>query len=149
MKPFERHSLVLMPFPFTDRATQKRRPIAMGFRCGPCNPAEANSQQSGQSFDPLAGLAGFGARISRKSHKIGARAWSAANDVAAESPQKRPPVPGRADQGRPGALTPSPRILIVDDDPELRIFLRTELEIEGYACTEAASGQQALGLIRA
>ena len=25
MKPFERHSLVLVPFPFTDRATQKRR----------------------------------------------------------------------------------------------------------------------------
>ena len=44
---------------------------------------------------------------------------------------------------------PSPRLLIVDDDPELRMFLRTELEIEGYACTEAASGQQALGLIRA
>jgi two-component system response regulator MprA len=44
---------------------------------------------------------------------------------------------------------PSPRLLIVDDDPELRMFLRTELEIEGCACTEAASGQQALGLIRA
>jgi two-component system response regulator MprA len=44
---------------------------------------------------------------------------------------------------------PSPRLLIVDDDPELRVFLRTELEIEGYACTEAASGQQALVLIRA
>jgi two-component system response regulator MprA len=44
---------------------------------------------------------------------------------------------------------PSPRLLIVDDEPELRMFLRTELEIEGYACTEAASGQQALGLIRA
>jgi two-component system, OmpR family, response regulator MprA len=41
------------------------------------------------------------------------------------------------------------RLLIVDDDPELRQFLRTELEIEGYSCAEAASGQQALGLIRA
>ena len=29
MKPFERHSLVLVPFPFTDRATQKRRPAVM------------------------------------------------------------------------------------------------------------------------
>ena len=29
---------------------------------------------------------------------------------------------------------PSARLLIVDDDPELRQFLRTELEIEGYAC---------------
>jgi mRNA interferase MazF len=26
MKPFERHALVLVPFPFTDRASQKRRP---------------------------------------------------------------------------------------------------------------------------
>ena len=44
---------------------------------------------------------------------------------------------------------PSARLLIVDDDPELRQFLRTELEIEGYSCAEAATGQQALGLIRA
>jgi len=36
------------------------------------------------------------------------------------------------------------RVLIVDDDPELRHFLRTELELEGYACSEAATGQQAL-----
>ena len=43
----------------------------------------------------------------------------------------------------------SPRLLIVDDDPELRDFLRTELEIEGYGCSEAATGQQALALIRA
>ena len=64
-------------------------------------------------------------------------------------PQKWPPVSGRSDPGLPRALTPSPRVLIVDDDPELRLFLRTELEIEGHACTEAASGQQALGLIRA
>jgi mRNA interferase MazF len=29
MRPFERHSLVLVPFPFTDRATQKRRPAVV------------------------------------------------------------------------------------------------------------------------
>jgi two-component system, OmpR family, response regulator MprA len=40
------------------------------------------------------------------------------------------------------------RLLIVDDDPELRHFLRTELELEGYACTEAATGQQALMQVR-
>jgi two-component system response regulator MprA len=43
----------------------------------------------------------------------------------------------------------SARLLIVDDDPSLRRFLRTELEIEGYGCEEAATGQQALALIRA
>ena len=29
MKALERHSLVLVPFPFTDRATQKRRPAVV------------------------------------------------------------------------------------------------------------------------
>lgn len=40
------------------------------------------------------------------------------------------------------------RVLIVDDDPELRRFLRGELAFEGYGCGEAGSGQQALNLIR-
>jgi two-component system response regulator MprA len=43
----------------------------------------------------------------------------------------------------------SARLLLVDDDPSLRQFLRTELELEGYSCQEAATGQQALLLIRA
>jgi two-component system response regulator MprA len=42
----------------------------------------------------------------------------------------------------------SPRLLIVDDDPELRSFLISELGAEGYSCEEAATGQQALGQIR-
>lgn len=41
-----------------------------------------------------------------------------------------------------------PRLLIVDDDPDVRQFLRGELEAEGYGCWEAANGQQALGLLR-
>ena len=41
------------------------------------------------------------------------------------------------------------RLLIVDDDPKLRQFLRQELELEGYGCEEAASGQEALLAIRA
>jgi two-component system response regulator MprA len=41
-----------------------------------------------------------------------------------------------------------PRLLIVDDDPELRQFLATELEVEGYGCDEAGTGQQALLMIR-
>ena len=40
------------------------------------------------------------------------------------------------------------RVLIVDDDPELRRFLSGELTVEGYSCDEAGSGQQALTLIR-
>ena len=42
----------------------------------------------------------------------------------------------------------SPRLLIVDDDPELRSFLISELGAEGYSCEESATGQQALGQIR-
>jgi two-component system response regulator MprA len=41
-----------------------------------------------------------------------------------------------------------PRLLIVDDDPELRSFLISELGAEGYSCEEAATGRQALGQIR-
>ena len=40
------------------------------------------------------------------------------------------------------------RLLIVDDDPELRHFLATELRVEGYSCAEAGTGQQALLQIR-
>jgi len=42
----------------------------------------------------------------------------------------------------------SARLLIVDDDPELRGFLTSELAVEGYACEEASCGQQAPGRIR-
>ncbi len=63
-------------------------------------------------------------------------------------------MPGPSPAGLPAlvTLTPramsSPRLLIVDDDPELRNFLSTELRVEGYSCDEAATGQQALGQIR-
>lgn len=40
------------------------------------------------------------------------------------------------------------RVLVVDDDPELRQFLRQELELEGYCCDTAAGGAHALTKIR-
>ncbi|MEB3333222.1 MAG: response regulator transcription factor [Synechococcaceae cyanobacterium] len=40
------------------------------------------------------------------------------------------------------------RLLIVDDDPELCGFLAAELEVEGYDCDQAGTGQQALMRIR-
>ncbi len=40
------------------------------------------------------------------------------------------------------------QLLIVDDDPELRRFLASELQAEGYATSEAANGQGALVQIR-
>lgn len=45
-------------------------------------------------------------------------------------------------------MTSHQRLLIVDDDAELRSFLATELEVEGYTCDQASSGQQALSRIR-
>jgi two-component system response regulator MprA len=52
------------------------------------------------------------------------------------------------------APLPSPsegraRVLVVDDDPELRQFLQQELSADGHHCAEAASGAQALNRIRA
>ncbi len=36
------------------------------------------------------------------------------------------------------------RILVVDDDPDIRLLLRLELSAEGYAIVEAGDGQAAL-----
>ena len=38
----------------------------------------------------------------------------------------------------------SPRILIVDDEPAIRRFLRTSLTANGYLVFEAKNGEQAL-----
>ena len=43
---------------------------------------------------------------------------------------------------------PPKRVLVVDDDPELRKFLSQELALDGHACGEAASGAQALNRLR-
>ena len=46
------------------------------------------------------------------------------------------------------SASPAARLLVVDDDPELREFLLGELAMEGYACEAAASGQSALQALR-
>lgn len=51
----------------------------------------------------------------------------------------------------PQPITPRPqqhRVLIVDDDPELRRFLTGELAVEGYAVEAVGMGQQALIRLR-
>lgn len=48
-----------------------------------------------------------------------------------------------------GVVRPSrPRLLIVDDDARLRVFLAEELALEGYAVAEAFDGQAALQAAR-
>lgn len=40
------------------------------------------------------------------------------------------------------------KILAVDDEPDLRALLRILLEKQGYAVTEAATGEEAVGILR-
>lgn len=57
-------------------------------------------------------------------------------------------MPAPASSADATATATAPRVLVVDDDPELRQFLRQELELEGYGCDTAAGGAQALTKIR-
>jgi len=47
----------------------------------------------------------------------------------------------------PTTLTAAQRILLVDDDPDLRLLARKSLSKKGYRVTEAASGSEALQII--
>ena len=46
-----------------------------------------------------------------------------------------------------GASSPQ-RILVVDDEPAIRRFLRTSLTAQGYQIIEAETGNDALALLR-
>lgn len=64
------------------------------------------------------------------------------------SPSHRPSVPSTVE----GTLTiggvSRPRILVVDDEPELRRMLRRYLDAEGFEVAEATDGETALSRIR-
>src|SRR5688572_20410073 len=49
---------------------------------------------------------------------------------------------------RPRPSTAAARILVVDDEPHIRQFLRAALEEEGYDVREAADGIEALAVAR-
>jgi excisionase family DNA binding protein len=44
---------------------------------------------------------------------------------------------------------PSPLVLIVDDDPRIREFVRVNLEIDGYSVREAGSAEEGLAALEA
>ena len=44
---------------------------------------------------------------------------------------------------------PSPLVLIVDDDPRIREFVRVNLEIDGYSVREAGSAEEGLEALEA
>jgi len=51
------------------------------------------------------------------------------------------------DRSRPGAKRQGPVVLIVDDDPRLREFIRVNLEREGYEVREAGSAEEGLAAL--
>jgi excisionase family DNA binding protein len=51
------------------------------------------------------------------------------------------------DRSGPGGRTSGPLVLVVDDDPRLREFMRVNLELEGYTVREASSGEEALAAL--
>ncbi len=79
------------------------------------------------------------------SEEAAAAAESIAEEVPAVQPEQRDVSP------RPGARveagSESPRILIVDDDPEDRLLVRTILEKHGFEAAEATDGDEALDMI--
>ena len=52
---------------------------------------------------------------------------------------------GRPDQANPGA--PAARVLIIDDEPQIRKFIDISLRSQGYATLLAATGQEGLTLL--
>jgi excisionase family DNA binding protein len=51
------------------------------------------------------------------------------------------------DRSGPGARSGGPLVLVVDDDPRLREFMRLNLEMEGYTVREASGAEEALQAI--
>jgi excisionase family DNA binding protein len=51
------------------------------------------------------------------------------------------------DRSGPGGRKDGPLVLVVDDDPRLREFVRVNLETEGYTVREAAGADEALAAI--
>jgi excisionase family DNA binding protein len=51
------------------------------------------------------------------------------------------------DRSGPGGKATGPLVLVVDDDPRLREFMRVNLEMEGYSVREAASADEALAAL--
>jgi CheY-like chemotaxis protein len=54
----------------------------------------------------------------------------------------REPFPGAPVEGTRG------RVLVVDDTAQIRLLLRLNLELEGFAVTEAVDGEECLRLLR-
>ena len=50
----------------------------------------------------------------------------------------------RRQEERPAASAPAPRILVIDDEPQIRKFLEISLRAQGYAVALAENGEAGL-----
>src|SRR5688572_9143401 len=57
-------------------------------------------------------------------------------------------TPAVADAAQPGADEVVPRVLVIDDDPEIHRLLRARLEARGYDVHSSESGEDGLAKIR-
>jgi excisionase family DNA binding protein len=58
-------------------------------------------------------------------------------------------VAGSAGGGTAARTRPAPLVLIVDDDPRIREFVRVNLEMDGFAVREAGNAQEGLAALEA
>jgi excisionase family DNA binding protein len=58
-------------------------------------------------------------------------------------------VAGSAGGSAASGSRPAPLVLVVDDDPRIREFIRVNLEIDGYAVREAGSAEEGLAALEA
>src|SRR5574337_1714075 len=93
----------------------------------------------------LEGGAGIGSPSRRTTH--GPSGWPR---IATGCPEARSSVGGSAGaKGRETTMTrPRSRILVVDDDPDIRDLLSDRLRLMQLEVTCAADGQEALALLR-
>ena len=81
------------------------------------------------------------------------RKWTDANRLPAfKTPgghrrYRRGDLDAFLERSQPGGPPDGPLVLIVDDDPGLRSFVRASLELEGYSVREAGSADEGLAVL--
>ena len=90
----------------------------------------------------------LGERSQEDEDESAAAASAAASaSAAAGSPQAASPVPASVRSAVASEHSGKPRILIADDDPQMRRLVRSILERDGYDVTEAGDGLDAIDQI--
>src|SRR6476469_6325496 len=72
----------------------------------------------------------------------GRSAWPPAERLSGLRSRSRQRLPSRARPRRSDMADPRPLVLIVEDEPEIRRFLRTALRAEEYRVVESSTGRR-------